>query len=1249
MASEGALQEQQLRTAGYAENEIQQWKGETAQQLREGGFSLKDVDQYFGVKEPDMVPMKTYFENNLRKPAQQAVEKPVSTEYGPPPPPAKPADDLLSAIEAGWQISVSGLIARGQKPDVVLPEHIPMFYGIASKMTTLAGDLPAMIPGAMLGGAAGTVGGGAVGSALPGIGTAAGAAAGGILGTGAGAFALPEGIRSALMQHYEKGDVKSFSDFWERSSAVFLDTFKAGLVGAATAGTGAVVGKVVAPYAVPSLLKTGTQAMSEVATMVTLGKALEGQIPEPQDFLEAAILVGGLHGSTHVAAKLRNVFAKTGIKPEEMADLAHQDPTVQQDLVSTNVEFPKVAQVEPPKATRLESSLTEKSTVLGDKTVPGGISIPPLPEEAKTSSQGEPPSRSPQEQAILDRIVPGPKKKNAPITFDEAYRRYIDNLHPLKQFTDLVSGGKPVPVKDDPYSLARLTRGNFGKGDQFIQLSPFKFGTLENVGKPLLKILDPVKEDIDGFRAYAVASRAIELDRRAIHTGISIEDARYVATAGKSKYETVFNELQKYQTHLLDYLKDSQVISLKSHKLMTEANKDFVPFYRAIEQEAGSRSSGQGLQPRNPVKEIIGSGRQIIDPIESIIKNTYFYIDLAERNRVMTKMLDLSKTRGEEADLFMKKMTPPTRPIEVTENEVEAYFKERGIEDVDPEAFDIFRSYHMPLKDNEVVVFNKGKREVYKVSPDVAKSVRALDSEAAGLLVQILHVPAAYLRAGTILSPEFTVRNLARDQVAAMTLSKNGYIPFVHALSGLGSLFSKDVHYQNWLKSGGANSAMVSIDRDYIQNHIFKLSKETGLIDQVWNVVKSPFEALRVVSELIENSTRLAEFKLATKGDASVNRLFAGAMDSREVTLDFARIGAKTRSMNLITAFWNAHIQGLDRAARAFKEDPVGMTVKMGTAVTLPSLLLWWANHDDPRWKEIPRWQKDLFWIVMTKNHVFRIPKPFELGLLFGSLPERTLEAYFTDNPKAFKDFAGSLAQAFTPSYIPTFAVPVIEHFSNKSTFTGGPIVPSSVEKLLPEYQYMEYTTETGKMLGKLVSRLPEMRTNSLSSPMVLENYIRAWSGNMGMYALQLADQALTKAHVVPDPVKPAATLSDIPIIKAFAIRYPSATAQSITDFYQNAQKNEQVIQTIHHLAKQGDFDNVSKELLIQENREKLVSLSRIQQGLGRQTQFIRLIWKNPQIAPDEKRRQIDNIYSNMIQTSKLGNKLVDEIAKALK
>ncbi|MCL2669949.1 MAG: hypothetical protein FWE89_04625 [Syntrophaceae bacterium] len=55
------------------------------------------------------------------------------------------------------------------------------------------------------------------------------------------------------------------------------------------------------------------------------------------------------------------------------------------------------------------------------------------------------------------------------------------------------------------------------------------------------------------------------------------------------------------------------------------ANKNYVPFFRVMD-EASFLGGSKGFQGKNQIRRMKGSGRDIIDPLESIIRNTYAYI-----------------------------------------------------------------------------------------------------------------------------------------------------------------------------------------------------------------------------------------------------------------------------------------------------------------------------------------------------------------------------------------------------------------------------------------------------------------------------------------------------------------------------------------------------------------------------------------------------------------------------------------------
>jgi hypothetical protein len=1250
---------QELLQAGFSHEEVADWAAAERRNLSEAGFSEGEIDTHFGHPPFGPSPIKTYVDETFK-----AATAPTG-ETGEP----KEITDFMEALELGLQQSVSGLLVRGTGPEGVLSADAPRSSRIAAQVGQLAGDVPAMFAGAVMGG----------GNPVTGT---------------AGAFALPAGIRRILMDKYEKGEVANFADFWDRFSGAFIDAAKGWITGAATGA----VGKAVSAANIPSqTVKNALTVGSEVTTMVTVGSALEGKIPQPDDFIDAALALGFIKGSVKMAGKLRKIYAETGVKPDDVASDIQKDPTIYQDLASDNVEIPKA---------------------YGGKA---------LKEVAKKISVGE--------------------SKPDKMTWEKLYTQVIDDLNPIREAVK--ESGVKLQAKDDPYQLARTARGTFGKADHFLEIAPFDFRTYENLGKSLKAIVEPVKNDLDGLRAYMVADRAIELHSRGIDIPFGIETAVSAVKEGKAKYAKVAAEMVEFQNKITKYLKDAGMLSAETYEAMLEANKKYVPWFRVMDPEA-PRGPGRGMSVENPIKGIKGSERQIVDPLESIIKNTYVYLAIAERNAVGQAFIKMA-AKSEHPEDFAVKVPPKQRPIQLREDEIRKALDEfltftresetfktekttstttggkgetqeqqskalkmvtdrvkealsaRGfskgesdqmlariidgnkgegkagsttrvetiIKEIErteyvpeldirlpSEAATIFRTFREPLKPNEIAVWIDGKRSVWELDPDVAAAFKATDVETANILIKIMAVPAKTLRAGSILSPDFIARNFFRDQSSAFQLSKGGYIPILDFVRGALSLAKKDEDYGNWLKSGGANAAFVSVDRQYLSQHIFKLSKETGLVDKVWNVVTSPLEVLKIASELTENATRLGEFKKVVGTRTDKGTLQEGAMAAREVTLDFSRIGAKMRALNMIAAFSNAQVQGVDRLVRAFGEHPIGMTTKIAASITLPSVLLWWANHDDPRYKEIPQWQKDLFWIVMTKDHIFRYPKGFEAGLIFGTVPERILDAYFGDNPEAFKYFENALMDAFLPNMVPNVATPIVEQFSNRSLFTGTPLVSASAEKLLPEYQYSEYTTEAAKALGRMFSAFPGMEdrairdeksliggtARALTTPALLENYLRAWTGGLGMYALQVADKALREAGALPDPVLPANTLADLPVIKAFVVRYPSASAQSIQAFYSEYYAQKRAYETIMDRAKQGDERAAE---LAETHQSSLAQLDGIRETLTEHSQLVRLIHKNPEMSRDDKRQLIDTLYFRMIEVAQAGNDALRQIKEA--
>jgi hypothetical protein len=586
-----------------------------------------------------------------------------------------------------------------------------------------------------------------------------------------------------------------------------------------------------------------------------------------------------------------------------------------------------------------------------------------------------------------------------------------------------------------------------------------------------------------------------------------------------------------------------------------------------------------------------------------------------------------------------------------------------------------------------ISVMRDGKRETYKVDQELAIAMKGLDVQTAHALVRMFSMPAETVRAGAVLTPEFWSRHVFRDFLYALTTFKGGVFNPIDMGRGFAGLFVKDEDYWNWLKGGGGSISSVAVDRQYLQEDLRKLSGETGVVGRAWNVLadpqasmwekagavgKLPYEAiskfaldpLRAAVQFAENASHLGAFKKGMRASEQDeppattmrDRIIRNAWVSRDTAVDAMRMGANMRSYNMLTAFANIKLQDTDRVFRALKDDPVGSTFKIGGAITIPSVLLWMANHNDPRYQAAPNWEKDMFWLVMTPDHVFRIPKPWAMGMIFGTLPERLLDTYAGQKPDAFKDFAKDFWEQTGPEFMPTVGAPIIDQFANRSLFTNRTLVPSRMEKWLPEYQYTPYTLELTKSISRIVGALPGAQnlkmeddstlgfaTKAVTTPIFLENYIRGWTGGLGMYALQAADYALRKQGILPDPPQPTATLADLPFIKAFVMRYPSASAQQIQDFYDNYRVQNSYFQTFMAKAKDGDVAAM-QHIEDMGGPTMFMRLDQFNKTIGEHQKLVQDIYKNPQIAPDEKRQLIDKLYYSMIQIAETGNVAVRQM-----
>jgi len=1111
-------------------------------------------------------------------------------------------------------------------------------------MTTIGSDMPVFIPSYL------------AGSTATGGNPFAGAFSAGFVN---------ESIKSMYIDALSKGETSSWKDWWES----FVEHgFKEGMKSGLTLGVG---------MAAPGWLGT-TSLVGKYATQYTAfvgtGALLEQKMPTKNELINTALILGtfgGFEASPRVTRMFNDRLKKAEKSPVEVLQEIELNPRMREDLASQNIErfrdpiepteaiqpFKEGSNPKREKPDALYEVLPEDIVNIRNKEIntdrynrarESGLEPIDAIEFAKPEPKAAEIQTSEPVGKVLDRVsfeVTKPKEALSDVR-SKFTTQWLDRLHPVfKAVKNFEEKGGSFDTVMTPYTQMRLQPGMIGRGMHFLQHGTLDFKTLSVNGKSLMNILEPIKNSEKAYKeftSFAVAKRALEKSNQGKETGVPLAEARATVVELNAKYGKTFKELVDYQTRVVDFMVDSGVLSKELRNAMIEANKDYVPLYRVMDETANMPSGNFSKAVRNPMKAFKGSKRKIEDPLTSIHLNTLTYVAIAERNLAYNKFIEMVEKLPEAFPEITR--VSKARGTKITPEELQAAF-DGPIKPEYADGMTIFRRNGQVVSDREIAIFRNGKREIWDVGTEIATALRDMNRAEAGLLMKFIGTPSRLLRAGSTLAPDFMVRNLARDALSAGIMSDKGFIPFYHNAMGFWHMVGKTDLYKDWTKSGAMQSMLVSFDRNYFKQDM----KRYLTAGNVRNVVTSPIESLRILSEFFESSGRVGQYALTINKLKKQKKLTdrdiidRAGFESRDITIDFAKMGTQMQALNRISAFFNARVQGYAKIYDAFQQRPLQTSAKIFSYITLPSILLWYKNHDDPRYQQLPRWQKDLFWIVITGEGtvdnpqdytVWRIPKPFELGLLFGTGAERMMDFVETKDPghlnKFLYEFAKDSALSMGP--IPDFAKPFIEFWANRNFFTDRPIVSRGMENMLPEFQYDQYTSATAKTIGKVVNEITS--GYGPSSPQKIDHLISSWTGTLGRYAIQAADKALVESGLVVEPTKPEKTLEDLPIIQAFLVRKPTASSQYIEDFYRKYEKISGTMATIEKLQKEGRMGEARR--VLSDAELNLIPMLGYRDSLSNINKMIRLVHAGP-LEPKEKRQMIDQLYQSMIDIAKSG------------
>lgn len=337
----------------------------------------------------------------------------------------------------------------------------------------------------------------------------------------------------------------------------------------------------------------------------------------------------------------------------------------------------------------------------------------------------------------------------------------------------------------------------------------------------------------------------------------------------------------------------------------------------------------------------------------------------------------------------------------------------------------------------------------------------------------------------------------------------------VGAVAGKAGLKGNRGAYDAFRREGGGGFGYYAGTRAQAQRRLDKALKGGPDLDDVLNP-KSWWDGLQYVSRAVETAPRLAKYKANRAAGMSEG---ASIFEARDLSLDFSVKGRSTKGISKVVPFMNPALQGVDKLVRLMGDKE---TWPIAAATVLaPTVALWSAIHADEEtataFQSRPLFERNTYWLVPKKwfgadNGFVKVPKPFEIGAIYASLPERVLDYRYHQDPEQLKVALQEMWGQFGPGNF--FGLPVgIDAAFEVSTgehgydrFRRREIDPYPWENIAPELQYNDWTSTPAVMAGRA------LRT----SPAKIDHLLKGVSGSIGSQVLDAVTRAARSMDLDP-------------------------------------------------------------------------------------------------------------------------------------
>ncbi|MCX2533693.1 hypothetical protein OQ486_09410 [Plesiomonas shigelloides] len=803
----------------------------------------------------------------------------------------------------------------------------------------------------------------------------------------------------------------------------------------------------------------------------------------------------------------------------------------------------------------------------------------------------------------------------------------FDALAPLKYAEDKAGN---IEASDSAYIAARLATGSsstmhgamlYGVPEWKDGIVQMKKGTTEK--DAFLGIFESVGSDLHSFLGWIAGNRAKRLKAEGRENLLSDQDidALIAGANGKeAKFEDARKRLMAMNDALLNMAEEAGLIS-KVDRQQWQDNDWYIPFYR---EDDGGDVMGPWTQKglagqRAMIKKLKGGKQNTNDLLENILVNASKLIDSSMKNMAMQKAVwNLAET-----------------------DVIEVISK--------PNLMDMKAAMSPKGNKSLLSVKMEGEDYILRVHDDqLFKALTSIDQQRPDHPGLGMAKAAKRILTATVTAmPDFMLRNFIRDAMQAWTIDRHGFKFGIDSLRGIRKTWKAEGGTLDMLFAGGSFMGGYMNDTESMAGNIRRVMRKKGMTpEQIAqyerSIVTSAVEAkeklfgawekYRSVGDAIENANREAVYDAAMRAGKSKAEAIFEAKD----LMDFSMMGNARLMMYLsdILPFFNARMQGLSKLGRSIRDNPK-LIAQRGGAIALASVALALLNADDERYEELPDNEKDLYWHVFLGDEHIRIPKPFEIGVLFGTVPERMTRTFITGNDsgkKLAERILWGVGETLSMNPVPQVVKPGMEVFFNYDMFRAAPIESMSDLNVKPEARYNENTSETLRAVGEATGM----------SPKKMEHLVRGYFGTMGMWVMGISDM-VTRNVSSEYGDSPAWRQDDIAVVGSFFRgSAPAKSTQFMTEFYDVLQKAEQLNSTVRQYRQEGRNEEADDIMSDPDNLALLKRrkhLNNVQKQIRQLKAQIELVQRDRLLNEDEKRERIDRMMATR-------NKLVSQAVK---